>query len=121
MDLVPDDHEPDEEGNYVELRLDFHPPEGDEMPVLAQVQIHSHHVPDNLYIDTLLVLAREHMKKTMAENMFKESVPEAVRAFAAGLMANKYLAQRLEDPTLGATQPIDFKVPDDARELFDND
>lgn len=121
MDLVPDDHDPQEEGNYIEMRLTFSPPDGENLPTLAQVEIHSHHVPDNLYVDTLLILAREQMKRAMSSNMFKDSVPDQVRDFAANLMATKYLAQRLESGDLGSTEPIEFKVPDDARELFDND
>lgn len=120
MDLVPDDHDPAEDGHYIELRLDFHPPAEDAGPTLAQVQMHSHHIPDNLYVDTLLILARDAMVRTMAENMFKESVPTEVRAFAARMMANRFLMSRLESNDLGSTEAVNFTVPDDASELFDS-
>jgi hypothetical protein len=119
LDIVPDDHDPQSDGNYIEIRLDFAEPNGDEQPALAQVQVHTHHVPDGMFIDALLALAKEQVKKAMVTNMFKDSVPDQVRAFAANIMVNKYLTDRINSGEIGIAEQIDFKVPDDARELFE--
>jgi hypothetical protein len=128
MGLVPDDHDPQGEGHYVEVRLDFYATDDAErddegLPKLnlGSVQVHSHHVPDNLYVETLLIMARDCVAKSMAQNMFREEVPEPVRMMAASMMASQYLKQRLEDPTFGAEETINALVPDDISSLLDDD
>lgn len=126
-ELVPDDHDPQSEGHYIELRLDFYPQEGkvddegNSEYTLGQVQVHSHHVPDPLYVRALLILAREHVARSMAKNMFREDVPEAVREMASKMMSTKFLMDQMQDPGFLEAEPIRFEIPDDASSLIEGD
>lgn len=124
-DLIPDGHNPDEDDNYVEIRMRFVTPpdpiDGEFPLTAAKVETHVHHVPMPQYIDSLLLLAQQTMVDQMKENMFNENVPEDVRDAAASIMATQYLKQRIESGSFMQNKPFgdtDMRVPDDPSELF---
>lgn len=119
-----DDHdEGADHEHYVELHLDYSAGEPDEdgaHPLtIGTMKVHLHHVPNGLYVDTLLILARMVVAKGMEENSFKDNVPPQVRHEAARMMASRYLIDRLNSPDLIGVEPVDATVPDDASSLFE--
>jgi hypothetical protein len=123
--LVPDDHDPAEDAEYVELRFGYrrsaetvdgeHPFEG------TSVESHIHHVPDQVVVSSLITLAREILMASMSEHMFRDEVPDEVRKVAAGLMANKWLIQQIESGVFDQRRFENISIPDDARDLFHDD
>lgn len=112
------------DGHYVELRLDFDAGEPDETGAhpltFGAMKTHLHHVPNGLYVDSLLVMARHHVAEAMKDNSFRDNVPPEVRRHAAKMMATRWLMERLESPELADIDPIDATVPDDASSLFED-
>ncbi len=124
MSLVPDDHDPDEDASYMELRVHYNvSPEtvdGQHPMSLGLVEAHIHHVPDSLVVDTFLTLAREALKRAVSHNMFNENVPDEVRQEAAAAMATSLLVDRLRSDEFSMAKVSRFEIPDDARELFES-
>lgn len=121
MALVPDDHDPQSDGHYIELRIVFQetidPVQGEHPLEAGNVEVHVHHVSEPVFVTTMLQLAREAVVRSMMENMFRDDVPEEVRRAAANMMATKFLVAHLESHS-DDNGMTGIKVPDDASELF---
>lgn len=123
MSIMPEDHAPEDEGHYFELRISFHAKEtepGEEPELLlGHIESHIHGAPPSQLCDSLLIVARDIVSSGMKEQMFNESVPEAVRDIAARVMATQYLLSRLQSEELVTLDPINALVPDDISSLLE--
>lgn len=123
--LVSDDHDPNEDASYAELKFTFYEDgsekdeEGESKMTLGQMEAHIHHVNEAVLVDTLLVYARMLVASHMGESMFNERVPQEVRDTAAMMLATNWLTNRLNSGDLIQTKPIEFSVPDDLSGLVD--
>lgn len=122
MSLVPDDHRPDDEGHYFQLRIEFHQKEtqtGDEPELLlGHIESHIHGAPPSQLVDSLLIVARDIIMSSMRDSIFNESVPQQVMDVAARLMATSYLTSRIQSDELVNMDAIDARVPDDISSLL---
>ncbi len=123
--LVPDDHDPNEDASYADIRMTFYDDgknldeDGNPTQTIGGTEIHVHHVGSFVLVDALLLIARKVIADEMADQMFNENVPADVRAEAADLMATHFLQHRLGSKELHGSTAVDMTVPNDASELFD--
>lgn len=125
MGMVPDDHEPTDDGIYFEMRIEFvAAPDtiNGKVPLsVGGIETHVHHLDPQIAIDAMLHVAKEMVQSSMIEHMFRDEVPDEVKREASNVMALKYLVQRMESKEFNENGKIDFTVPDDASELFKGD
>jgi hypothetical protein len=117
-------HTPDEEGSFIELRINFAnmPKEGEPIKLDElgmTVESHFHHVTSALSVDTLLMIA----KGIVANDLPKmpDAIPAAVRDQITNMLSETFLRERLiHGPTHDVSVDA-ITVPYDASALIDGE
>jgi hypothetical protein len=116
-------HDPQEAGHYAEFRITFDVIDIDgetREGSIGNIESHVHHVPDNIVVDALLILAKNIVSRSTVERVFSENVPESVKEVMLSAFAAMILKGRLDSPEVSGTGLAHVEIPNDISELLDD-